>query len=78
MDFIQVFFLHFWSNLGQADTRAQTPDIIKEHLMADNCSVISEKSSSNCSSSAARDDDPDIELPSTIGQVCDNVNECTD
>ena len=52
---------------GRAGQQAMTPDIIAEHQVADNCSLISD---SRSSSNYSAPDDPDIELPSTIGEVC--------
>ena len=56
--------------------RENAPDIIKEHQVAsavpaDNCSVISD---SRSSSNYSAPDDPDIELPDTIGEVSCHKN----
>ena len=55
-----------WGGL-RSGQRAITPDIIAEHQVADNCSLISD---SRSSSNYSAPDDPDIELPNTIGEVC--------
>ena len=60
-----------WPGGQQRPAENAPPDIIMEHQVAsktasDNCSVISD---SRSSSNYSAPDDPDIELPDTIGEV---------